>query len=349
MLKTLANYFAYLIPILVWPGFALAASTNSTNLNIKIFDYDFNKLNLFDSHEWVNPEWTAIKSQFTYTEKFGRQALEVKFSGNDGWVALRVNEFLDPEDWRNITQVKCDVYIESAVVSNKNIVLELKTLTDNPIAQFSPNGTIGNGGWTTVVWNTNLSSAAPVSQVIFTSNSVVDGDKYYFSNFRIRRNNVDELWETFTVPTYGWVGTNDFSAWRTDWGRMEPISHHFTYNNSAGALSIPWDAMKDANASFAGMKATTLMGIDFQTINNIKVFAYTLTAGVKIRMSFNDGEGDKDTPELTVATAGSWVPLTWDIPLNVVKGHIKSFMFKVNTSSGSSGRVYIDNMEFIKF
>lgn len=336
-------------------GLSLADTSSGFQLKVNVNDYQPSWLNALDSHEWIKTDYnTFVTTQLNYTEKAGQRALQAIMTNSDAspqWSVIRVNQFIDPEDWSAVTQVKCDVYVETTSTDDKTIQLELQTVNAGLIQRPQVTITQKNTWVSDVTWNLGPISE-PVGTVFLTPNHIEGTEHYYFRNLRIVRSGIEEPWDTLRVPSYQWQGSMDFKLWRPPSGgyapRNEPITHNQTYNNSAGALSIPWDASIDSTNNYAKMEATNLYGFDFTAVQHFQVKVYSDKAGLKLRMDFWDGANYASTNELDITTIGGWQTLTWNKPggpMNWVS--LKSLIFMVNTSVGGTGHVYIDEMEFL--
>lgn len=352
MIVKAARQLVFLIAsAVILPYLSLAATSSDFQLTVLVHDYQASWLNSLDTHEWLAPDYADIFNTILfYKEKAGRRSLGATFTINNGggtWSVIRVNEFIDPEDWSDVNQVKCDVYIETTSSNNKTIELELKNVADSQIQK--PVATITNKNtWVEASWNVATGSNL-VSAVFLTPNAIEDGEKYYFSNLRLVRGGSEEQWDPMDVPTYFWSGSGDFAAWKSDWGRNEPITNNQTYNNSSGALSIPWNAAIDAGQDYAKMEATKLQGFDFTPIQRFRVNVYSDRAGLKLRLDFWDGANYGMTTEEDITTVNGWQTITWNKPTSTMNwGSLNALIFMVNTAVGGSGQVYLDEIEFLE-
>jgi hypothetical protein len=262
-------------------------------------------------------------------------------------VFMRTVEFFSPEDWSAVTQIKIDVWVENDK-NNMGLKVELYDNTNTSRLQSSVSN-IAGGAWTTVTFN-----VSPVgfqtAKVFLVMENMNTGDSACLSNFRLVRGS-EEMWDTFETPSYNWQGGQDFTPWNA--GKTEPITHQVTYANSAGAVCIPWTY--SVGNQVAKMEATNLRCQNFVGVTKFRLWVYSTRANIPVYLAFWQGDQHGHpaawlplAPK-TVVSANTWTQLEWDRPAGGFDwGDPDSFMIMVDTSSGGSGIMYADAMEFVK-
>jgi hypothetical protein len=330
------------------------AASSDFQVAVRIINFDRSLLNKCDNHEWY-PEpglyGTEVTTTISYGSYHGRKSMQARFNvtGGNNWACIRTDHYFAPEVWNNVTLIGTEVYIESEDINAKHIEMQLLDIDGNKIKKPIATGIIKNS-WQNVPWPVDLTSAAQVAQIILIPGNLQNGDVMYFSNMHITISAKDEIWETFGAPSYKWLGSEDFAPWHpvtSGYPRNEPISHKQTYNGSAGALYIPWDANQSSEHDTAKMEATDLYGADFTNFNTIKAWVWRSGNDADIYMGFWDGGEPKDTTAKTVSI-GDWVQVVWNKPAGINWSGLRTFMFMIDTSGGGIGEFYIDEIEFVE-
>lgn len=327
-----------------------ASSLDNVKVKVIVTDITPALVNVCNTHEWFPEPWGVITT-LGYVNYLGRRTLRASFQldgSNTGYI--RTDDFFAPEDWSSVAEIKMDVYLPNG--KSQELHLELKNINGETIRRPSDTR-IGSGDWITFVWTLAPPLSENVAKILIISMELEDGDIIYFSNMRIKRSTGEEMWDTFKAPTYKWVGSEDFVPWTG--GKNELISHNaydLTHNNSAGALYIPWDAGRH-DKPYAKAEATNLHIFNFTQFNRYQARVYSDNTDIKIYMAFwnadgNPGETWIETSRKDVLK-NTWEVKTWDKPTgNFDWGSLDNFMFLVDTSDGGTGKVYIDDIEFIE-
>jgi hypothetical protein len=307
-------------------------------------------LNQCDTHEWYPESYGSnVTTTLDYGTYHGREALRASFtvSGPLNYAYVRTDHVFAPENWGSVTRIMMSIWIESG--TNKYMHLEIKDIDDNEVKKPLAEN-IGCNNWVDVCWNVVPPWSNEVAKILMVPGGLQDGDVMYFSNMHITISAKDEIWETFEAPTYKWTGSEDFNPWKpvTDgYPRNEPISHKQTYNGSAGALYIPWDADCDA-AKSAKMETADLHDFDFTGFDRMRAQVRSNRTDAPVFIGFWDGTWAQ-TVSKNVSTEDTWELLEWELPGGITWENLQSFMFMVDTTAGGTGDVYIDAIDFFLY
>jgi hypothetical protein len=329
---------------------AFAASGPSYFLHVPIATYfTDDELNQCDNHVWASEPWGGT-TVLDWANRHSRECMHAAFTANgDSHSYIRTDYYFQPENWNTVTQIKLDVFVENGK-ANMGLQLELHDTGSNAISIAPDQTSIPPNVWTTLTY-TVPAPAFLVSKIFIVANTLVTGDGFCLSNFRIHRAAGDEMWDTLANPGWAWVSGGDFVPWINGY-RNEPVSHTLTYNNSPGALCIPWTK----NAGNATLRSGDMRGHNLSGYTKFRARVYSLEAGTMISMGFwNDPAPSYPTGQwaqtgwAAVVTANTWQLMEWDVPTSPFDWlNPASFQFLVNTSAGTSGTVYIDAIEFVK-
>ncbi len=312
-------------------------------------------LNQCDTHEWyAEPELygSEVTTTISYGSYHERKSTQAGFNvtGGNNWACIRTDHYFAPEIWNNVTQIEMEIYIESEDINAKHIEMQLLDIDGNEMKKPIATGIIKNS-WQNVPWPVDLTSAAQVAKIILIPGNLQNGDIIYFRNMcLIHSSGPDTTWDTFEAPSYKWLGSEDFAPWHpvtSGYPRNEPISHKQTYNSSAGALYIPWDASLDAAVS-AKMETVDLHGFAFTGFDRIRAQVRSDRTDAPIFIGFWDGTWAQ-TSSQNVSAVDTWQLLEWELPGGITWGNLQSFMFMVDTTAGGTGDVYIDAIDFFLY